>query len=87
MILVVTYDLKQPAASYTELFDTLKSRESWAHYISATWLVATDESPKELSKALTNLIYEGDRMLIFQLTPAYYGWMPRKAWEWIRRHL
>jgi hypothetical protein len=86
MILVVTYDLKQPAASYEPLFEALKSQDSWAHYMSSTWLVATEDSPNELWDKLGDHIFKGDRMLITRLAPGYHGWMPTKAWEWIKRH-
>lgn len=86
MILVVTYELKQPAGSYSELFNALKSRDSWAHYMSSTWLVATDSSPRELYEQLGSHIFQGDRILITQLVAGYYGYLPKKAWEWVKRH-
>jgi len=86
MILVVTYELKQPAGSYSPLFEALKNEESWAHYMSSTWLVATQKSPSSFGKNLIDLIFEGDRLLVTELTRSYYGWLPQKAWEWIKRH-
>jgi hypothetical protein len=85
VILLVTYDLKQPPASYSDLFDELKARENWWHYISSTWLVATHETPKELSKALRLHVFEGDRILVTEFGD-YSGWLPRKAWNWIKQH-
>lgn len=85
MILLVTYDLKQSAASYGDLFDEMKARESWWHYLSSTWLIATHESPKELSSALRQHIFDGDRLLVSELG-GYAGWLPRKAWSWIEKH-
>jgi len=87
MILLVAYDLKQPEGSYSELFDVLKGENSWWHYISSTWLVATDKSAKQFSAELREHIYEGDRLLVTQLIGEYQGWLPRKGWEWIKRHL
>jgi len=48
VILIVTYDLKQPAATYSGLYEVLKSKRSWWHYMKNTWLIATDDSPQEL---------------------------------------
>lgn len=87
MILLVTYDLKQPAASYSYLFAVLKGKDGWAHYMSSTWLVATDESPNELFDQLQPLIFDGDRVLITKLAGPYHGWLPKKAWQWIKRNL
>jgi len=85
MILLVTYDLKRPRASYGELFDELKSRDSWWHYLSSTWLIATRETPRELSSALKPHIFEGDRILVVRFSD-HSGLLPRKAWNWIKNH-
>jgi hypothetical protein len=79
VILLVTYDLKQPAASYTDLFEILKSKDSWWHYLSSTWLVATDESPNELNQQLIPHIFNGDRLLVAPLEPDRAGWQGRLA--------
>lgn len=86
MILIVTYELKQSADSYPELFEVLKGQDSWAHYMPSTWLIATDLSPMRLYRELSAHIFEGDRILIAQLVPGYHGLLPNKAWEWIKRH-
>jgi len=86
VILVVTYDLKQSAGSYADLFEVLKSKDSWWHYLSSTWLVATDEPPKELNQQLIPHIFKGDRLLITRLEPDRAGWLPTKSWDWIKTH-
>jgi hypothetical protein len=86
MILLVAYELKQPATSYDNLFEILKSKTSWAHYISSAWLVSTDESPKDLSQQLIPHIFDSDRIIVTEVPPGYAGWLPRKAWDWIERH-
>jgi|HubBroStandDraft_6_1064221.scaffolds.fasta_scaffold2184723_2 hypothetical protein len=86
MILIVTYELKQSADSYSDLFEALKAHDSWSHYIPSTWLIATDSSPKELYQKLVGHVFQGDRILIAQLVPGYYGLLPTKAWDWIKRY-
>jgi hypothetical protein len=86
VILVVNVDLKQAAGSYTRLFDVLKSKDSWWHYLSATWLIATHDSPETLRDELVPLIFDHDRILITELSENYSGWLPKKAWEWIKKH-
>jgi hypothetical protein len=87
MILLVTYDLKQPEGSYSRLFDVLKSKDNWAHYISSTWLVATNnDTATDLSKQLLPHIFKGDRLLVVELIPGYAGWLPRKAWDWMKKY-
>lgn len=85
MILVVTYELKQPTESYSKLFEVLKRRD-WAHYMSSTWFVATDISPQALFQELAPHIFDSDRIMITKLVPGYHGWLPGKAWDWINRN-
>jgi len=54
--------------------------------MSSTWFVETDFSPQELFNELIPNVFEGDRMLITELAPGYHGWLPSKAWDWIRRY-
>ncbi len=86
MILLVTYDLKQPVGSYSELFHILKGEYSWWHYMSSTWMIATDKSAKDFSSELIAHVFTGDRLFVTELTGEYSGWLPRKAWDWIKRH-
>ncbi len=86
MILLVSYDLKGPAGSYRELIDVLKSGDSWWHYMTSPWLVATSDSPQELFNKLKPYLKPGDRILVTQFRQPYYGWLPNKAWDWIHRY-
>jgi hypothetical protein len=86
MILVVTYELKQPPSEYAPLFEALKSKNSWAHYMDSTWLIDTDQSPREFGQELFAHIYDSDRLLVTRLVEGYHGWLPSKAWDWIKRH-
>ena len=87
MILLVALDLKQAATSYTELYDALKAKESWWHYMRTTWLVATEDTPQDIVDEIKPFLQSGDRALVTRLTNPYQGWLPTKAWDWIRRHM
>jgi hypothetical protein len=84
MILMVSYDLKQSAGSYTALFEILKGEENWWHYLASTWLVETDKSPRDFSGELVAHTYKGDRLLVTELSSNRAGWLPTKAWDWIK---
>jgi hypothetical protein len=86
MILIVTYDLKGPAGSYEEFFEVLKAYDSWSHYLRSTWLISTDKTPAEVFEELRSFIREGDRLLIARLSKERQGFLPRKAWDWIKRY-
>jgi hypothetical protein len=87
MILVVSYDLKGPPGSYEGLYGCLKSQKSWMHYLSSTWLVSSDGSPKDLFEALLPHLNlkAGDQVFITRVGE-YWGWLPKAAWEWMNKH-
>ena len=86
MILVVTYDLKQAAASYSDLYEVLKSKQSWWHYMKNTWLIATDDTPNSLVDELKPFLHAGDLVLVTTFARPIQGMLTPKAWDWIKRH-
>jgi hypothetical protein len=83
MILLVTYDLKGPAGSYSGMFDALKAQTSWWHYLHSTWLVDTKLNEDELFLEIKPHLVTGDRVLIVRIVNGYTGWLPEKAWKWM----
>jgi hypothetical protein len=87
MIHIVMYDLKGAKGSYPEFFETLKAQGSWWHYLKASaWLVSTEKSTQEVYDALRSHIRDGDHLLVWELGRKRQGWLPRAAWDWIKRH-
>ena len=89
MLLVINYDLKQPDKDYNVLYDTIKTLgDKWWHYLESTWLVHTNLSLQECSDRLKNAIDEDDFLFVVDITgnQAYQGWLPSKAWTWIREN-
>lgn len=86
MILIITYDLRGAAGSYEDFFETLKGQGPWAHYLRSTWLIATSKSPSEMFDELRPYVRAGDHLLITPLGKQRQGWLPKKAWEWIKGH-
>jgi hypothetical protein len=84
MILVVTYDLKSSTATQETFFGVLKNAGPWWHYLSKTWLVKSDRSPKELYDLLKPHITEADRVLIVEYGARSWGTLPKAAWDWIK---
>lgn len=39
MIVLITYDLKQPGRNYTDLYEAIKSLGDWQHPLESTWFV------------------------------------------------
>lgn len=88
MILLVSYDLKAPGRDYTGLYATLKTAPSWWHYLGSTWLLyITNSDINEWQRKIKAVIDDGDSLIIVDITrQKRNGWLPQKAWEWIREH-
>jgi hypothetical protein len=85
VILLVTYDLKGPSGSYTDLFEALKAEDSWWHYIGSTWLIDTKEkSAEDFLDKIKAHFQKGDRVLITQVVNGYNGLLPQQAWNWLK---
>lgn len=87
-VLLVSYDLKgAPAESYEALFEALKANPGWWHYLESTWLLVTDRTSVQLAEQLRPHLDQNDRLLVIEVVPRYSGWLPQKAWEWMRRQM
>jgi hypothetical protein len=84
MVYLVAYELRQKKKNYVGLFEQLKNSPGWAHYLGSTWLISTNEQPKDLHKRLSAHLDKNDYILISQFSNNYYGTLPEDAWEWIR---
>lgn len=84
---VLSYDLKGTYGSYEKLYAFLKSQNNWWHYLASTWLIVSQKSASELTDEIVPFINKGDRFLIVPLVSGGSGWLPSKAWDWIKKHL
>ncbi len=88
-VYLVNYDLKRPDQNYPELYEVLKSASGWWHYLESLWLLSSEESLETWHARIRSKIDKNDSFIIMKLTPGMQrnGWLPQKAWEWIRQHL
>lgn len=88
MILLITYDLRNPSHNYEPLYNEIKQAEEWWHYIDSAWLIKTQISPQNwYSKIAKHFFLTSDSFLIIEVKRNYYGWLPQDAWEWIDKRL
>jgi hypothetical protein len=87
MILLITYDLRGPSTGYTSLYEYLKSHNGWSHYIASTWLIDTDKTPNQVVNDIKPYLQEGDNLLVVRFAKPYQGWMPKRVWKWIAKHI
>lgn len=69
--------------SNANIKEMIKTLGDWFNYFQGSFLVFTTQTPD----TIYNLIKTeklGDNILILELDlKAFYGWMPKKAWDWL----
>ena len=84
MVLLISYDLNKPGQDYSSLYDELKSYGTWWHHLDSTWLIQTNETPSQCSDRLKKHMDDNDNLLVIEVCKNYQGWLPEKAWDWLR---
>ena len=84
MIYSVHYDLKEPGQNYDDLHAAIKSCGNWWHYLDSTWLVDTNLNANGVWDRLSPYIDKNDNVLVIGVTNDFQGWLPIKAWDWIK---
>jgi hypothetical protein len=84
---LITYDLKTKGRDYSPLYEALKALGPWWHYLDASWLIKTTDSPSTIWKRLAPHITRNDFVLIIEVRDNAQGWLPPKAWEWIHANV
>ncbi|MBO4918322.1 MAG: hypothetical protein J5374_10640 [Bacteroidales bacterium] len=85
MIVLITYDLKQPGRNYTPLYEAIKSLGDWQHPLESVWFVEMDDNAS-LDEAVELLKQNADRNDLFyvvRITQYYQGWLSKSFWNWI----
>ncbi|SEK17584.1 hypothetical protein [Parapedobacter koreensis] len=86
-VYIVSYDLNKGGQDYEGLYKELKNSPSWWHYLDSTWLISTSETAEQLYARIGKHIDKNDYALTIEVRRNYEGWLPKKAWEWIREHI
>lgn len=86
MIYSINYDLHKPGKNYEGLHEAIKTCGDWWHHLGSTWLVDSALSAGEIWNRLQPQVDNDDSVLIIGVTRNYSGWLPQRAWDWIREH-
>ena len=84
MVLLITYDLNKPGQDYTSLHEAIKAYGTWWHHLDSTWLIDTNQTPSQCVDNLRQYMDNNDNILVIEVCKNYQGWLPEKAWEWLR---
>jgi hypothetical protein len=87
MTLLVSYDLKIPGKDYEQLYSVLKSAPGWWHYLESTWILSTNESVQVWADRIRGAMDTNDNFIVVDITGrSRQGWLPKKAWEWLKNN-
>lgn len=87
MVHLISYDLNKPGQNYDDVYEAIKELgSSWWHYLDSTWLVDTNLTADQISDRIKKHIDKNDYLLVIGVTSDYAGWLPEKAWEWLKNH-
>ena len=86
-VFVVTYDLNRPGQNYPKLSAALKDSPYWWHYLTSTWLIATNETADQLWDRISSTVDKSDEVLVIRVCAESQGWLSKEAWDWINKHV
>lgn len=83
---LITYDLKKPGQSYSELYEAIKEIGDWQHPLESTWLVKVDyTSAENIYERLRPQIDDNDLLFIVDITEKdRQGWLSKTVWTWLK---
>ena len=85
---IITYEIKETATStYQSLFEEIKKIKPWWHYLDNTWIVMSEVNATEIHNKLKPHLDANINILIFEIGKDRQGWLPPKAWEWLKKHI
>jgi len=82
-LFVVTHELRVKNKDYSGFYTELQNTKFWWHHLESTWLLYTNETAEDIFNRLAPYIDNQDYILIIEAGRDRYGWLPKKAWEWI----
>lgn len=86
---LVTYDLKVPGRSYSDLYQTIKELGDWQHPLESAWMVKVDDatSVQTVYDAIRPKIDEKDALFVVDITNQNrQGWLSKRVWEWLKKN-
>jgi len=87
MIYTITFDPhKVDADALYSVINSSPYISTWWHYLGSTYLIKSEYSTSTICDYIIQK-WPKQRFFIAKIDPYQYsGWLPPKAWEWIRNH-
>ncbi len=86
---MIIYEINTINHNYDLLYSYLKSYKVWWHYLSNVWIVGNGNKDliniDDICKTIKLYLEEEDKVFICEINPKQCnGWLPKKAWEWLK---
>lgn len=83
-IYIINYKVK---GSDVALKESIKTAKSWFNYFDGCWIIISVKTLQNWQDKLSAHIDKGvDHLLIIEVNlKDYNGWMPKNAWDWLKK--
>jgi len=84
-VLIISYDLTEPAETYERLLKLIKAYPSWAKLGGSAYLIYTAHPPTRVRNTLKKVLHGNDKLYV-GVAPAPSAWqgLPEGVSNWIR---
>lgn len=81
------YDLRNPGRNYSDLYEAIKSYQTWGKITESVWAIVSNNNPNDIATFLHQFIDRNDRLMIIQSSrnAAWYNAIAEK--EWLQQNL
>lgn len=87
MVFAIIYKIATSKKDYSSLYEKIKTLGTWMHYFEDTWFIVPSSinTPSEIYDKLIPFINgDEDYLFVIKVTSDYRGWLPSKAWDWLK---
>lgn len=86
MLVLVSYDLKQPGRDYSAVYDLLKTVPA-IRILESLWVLRTSQSVQTWSDRIKSVVDDNDRFFVVDITnDTTAGWLAQSSWDWISQN-
>ena len=85
---VITYDLSLPGRGYNDLYNRIKSYDTWAAFTESSWAIVTNQSPVQIRDYLSPAIDNNDKLFVGgPINQAAWIGLSQEISDWLKKNL
>jgi hypothetical protein len=83
-VYLIAYEINTVGAETDKILQGIKNIGiGWMHYLPNVVLLHSNDNAEVIGKKIFKLITKTDQVLVIRVTKEYYGWLPKRAWDWL----